>query len=162
MSATALSKEVGIPQPTLSSWVRRAANTPPPPEENDELKKPKRRKEWTPAEKLRVLSEAERLGEAELGALLRREGLHSEELARWRAVAHEALEAGTPAEKRAQAADRKRIKELERELRRKEKALAETAAFLVLRKKLEALHWYEDDTPDEPSENESSPPSPKR
>ncbi|EPM65229.1 transposase IS3/IS911 family protein, partial [Pseudomonas syringae pv. theae ICMP 3923] len=32
--------------------------------------------------------------------------------------------------------DKKRIQELERELRRKDKALAETAALLVLRKKL--------------------------
>jgi hypothetical protein len=40
-------------------------------------------------------------------------------------------------------ADRKRIRELERELHRKEKALAEAAALLVLRKKLHAL-WGED------------------
>ena len=36
-------------------------------------------------------------------------------------------------------ADRRRIKELERELRRKDKALAETAALLVLSKKLEVI-----------------------
>jgi hypothetical protein len=40
--------------------------------------------------------------------------------------------------------DKKRIKQLERELRRKEKALAETAALLVLRKKLNAL-WDENE-----------------
>ena len=39
-------------------------------------------------------------------------------------------------------ADKKRIKELERELRRKEKALAEAAALLVLRKKFNA-YWEE-------------------
>ena len=33
----------------------------------------------------------------------------------------------------------KRIKELERELRRKDKALAETAALLVLKKKAQAI-----------------------
>jgi hypothetical protein len=38
--------------------------------------------------------------------------------------------------------DEKRIKELERELRQKEKALAETAALLVLRKKAQAI-WGE-------------------
>jgi len=44
------------------------------------------------------------------------------------------------------AADRKRIKELERKLRRKEEALAETAALLVLSKKLEAIfHKGEDE-----------------
>ncbi len=36
-------------------------------------------------------------------------------------------------------ADEKRIKELERDLQRKEKALAETAALLVLRKKAQAI-----------------------
>ena len=39
-----------------------------------------------------------------------------------------------------QKSDKKRIKELERELNRKEKALAETAALLVLRKKFNA-YW---------------------
>jgi transposase len=35
--------------------------------------------------------------------------------------------------------DRKRIKELERDLKRKEKALAEAAALLVLSKQMEAI-----------------------
>jgi hypothetical protein len=38
--------------------------------------------------------------------------------------------------------DERRIKELEQDLRRKEKALAETAALLVLRKKAQAI-WGE-------------------
>ncbi len=40
-------------------------------------------------------------------------------------------------------ADKKRIKELERELKRKDKALAEAAAILVLRKKFNA-YWSDD------------------
>jgi hypothetical protein len=41
--------------------------------------------------------------------------------------------------------DRRRVKELERELHRKDKALAETAALLVLSKKLSAVfHQGED------------------
>jgi hypothetical protein len=39
--------------------------------------------------------------------------------------------------------DKKRIRELEKDLRRKEKALAETAALLVLRKKLGAIVCHE-------------------
>ena len=39
----------------------------------------------------------------------------------------------------ATRADKKRIRELERELQRKEKALAETAALLVLSKKVAAI-----------------------
>ena len=41
--------------------------------------------------------------------------------------------------------DARRIKELERELRRKDKALAETAALLVLSKKLEAIFQQDKD-----------------
>jgi hypothetical protein len=49
----------------------------------------------------------------------------------------------------------KKVKELERELRRKEKALAESAAMLFLEKKLQAMGWderHEDAEPDEKSE----------
>jgi hypothetical protein len=47
------------------------------------------------------------------------------------------------AEREQARADKKRIAELERELRRKDKALAETAAILVLRKKMNAF-WGND------------------
>jgi transposase len=67
--------------------------------------------------------------------------LYRSELERWRQGATEAL--ADPGEARASRAetqaDRKRIKELERELLRKDKALAETAALLVLSKKLSAI-----------------------
>ena len=48
-------------------------------------------------------------------------------------------------EREADKAAQQRIKQLERELRRKEAALAETAALLVLRKKAEALWGKEED-----------------
>ena len=41
--------------------------------------------------------------------------------------------------------DRKRVKDLERELARKDRALAETAALLVLRKKLGAIWGGDED-----------------
>jgi transposase len=98
-------------------------------------------------EKLRVLSEAERMSEDELGAFLRREGLHREQLEQWRVAAAEAL--GQPAKrsraKRGPSPEQKRSRELERQLRHKEKALAEAAALLVLKKKFETLFGDEDD-----------------
>ena len=163
VSANALSKEVNVPQSTLSAWLRRAGSVSlaASEEDNEAMAKKKRRKEWTVPQKLRVLTEAEGLNEQDLGALLRREGLHSKDLERWRARAAEALGSGS-AEARATSADRKRIKELERELLRKDKALAEAAALLVLRKKLEALQWFEDDAPTDASETQSSRSSKKR
>lgn len=100
---------------------------------------PKRRaRQWTAAEKLRVVIEAGTLDEAGVGELLRREGLHAADLQHFR---EEAL-AGLEAKPTRAGPEAKRIKELERELNRKEKALAEAAALLVLRKKLNAL-WEE-------------------
>lgn len=51
--------------------------------------KPKRptKKKWTGAEKLRIVLEASALTGSELGALLRREGLHEAELSEWRRAA---------------------------------------------------------------------------
>ena len=89
------------------------------------------------------------LSETELGALLRREGLHAAQLDDWRAAAETALE--PTRHRRAKAVphpETKRLAEVERELRRKEKALAEAAALLVLKKKLEAYWGDADDTTD--------------
>ena len=70
-----------------------------------------------------------------------------QQLQQWRENATQAL--AEPEEARASPQqtkhDRRRIKELERELRRKDKALAETAALLVLSKKLEAIFHKDED-----------------
>ena len=85
----------------------------------------------------------------ELGALLRREGIHGAQLTTWRAAAAEALGAeATPSENsksaRKEASEaKKQVKELERELRRKDKALAKAAAMLFLEKRLQALGWHD-------------------
>ena len=85
--------------------------------------------------------------EPELGAFLRHEGLHQAQLDEWVGAMHSALTAGKRA-KRA-SADTKRIKTLERELRRKEKALAEAAVSLILQKKVHEI-WGDEDDATEP------------
>jgi len=105
-----------------------------------------KKKRWTGAEKLRVLLEARGLSETDLGALLRREGLHETDLTAWQAAAEAALSPGrrtstSPEQQR----DQRRIHELEREVRRKDAALAETAALLVLKKKVQEIWGDEDD-----------------
>lgn len=160
MSATALADEVRVPQPTLSTWLRNAAAR----SERDRVEgmkrvKPKQRPkaakaerstapaarrptEWAPDEKFAAVMEAAAVSEAELGEWLRRKGLREADLAAFREEVREAAVAGMGA-KRSTSPDAKRVKELERELKRKEAALAETAALLVLRKKAVAL-WGEE------------------
>ena len=81
------------------------------------------------------------MSQADKSAWCREHGLYPGELEKWLSSATASL--ADPEEARAspQATrkDRKRIKELERELHRKDRALAETAALLVLSKKVEAI-----------------------
>jgi len=112
------------------------------------LGRPRKSGRWSPAEKLRIISEALGLKGEELGAFMRREGLHDSDLEGMRAAALEGLEPKTV--QRGPSPEEKRIATLERELRRKEKALAEAAALLVLQKKFRALMEEEgNDTDDD-------------
>ena len=105
-------------------------------------------KDWTASEKLRVLGGGTPPLEGEaFGALLRREGLHEAQVIAWRAAAAEALgpEAAPVGANSAQqelAEAKKRVKELERDALRKDKALAEAAALLLLEKKLQSIGWH--------------------
>lgn len=91
-----------------------------------------------------MLVEAEGLAGDALGAFLRREGVHEADLAEWRGSTLIAL--GTRAKTPAVSGDARRVRELERELLRKDKALAETAALLVLKKKVHDYWGDEDDS----------------
>jgi hypothetical protein len=102
-------------------------------------------KRWSIDEKIRILAEARKLSGAALTQFLERERLHRADLEQWRLALEE--------EGRASQATAKRIRKLERELARKEKALAEAAALLVLKKKVEQL-YQEDEDGDTDEENE--------
>jgi hypothetical protein len=82
------------------------------------------------------------LNELNKGTWCREHGVYLADLERWQAQAAAAL-TGQPqkilASPKHTQQDKQRIKDLERELLRKERALAETAALLVLSKKLEAI-----------------------
>ena len=106
-------------------------------------KRSKRRpQDWTAAEKLEAVLQASALSEEELGGFLRREGLYRAHLERWR---QEMLRGLGPKKRSTKTAEGRRIRELEKELRRKDAALAETAALLVLKKKAQAIWGDEDD-----------------
>jgi transposase len=154
-SARTLSQEVGVSQPTLSKWLREAATLSTVSKKKVRRTKPgsttgNRQRSWSAEEKVRVVLESAGLADAEFGSFLRREGLHEEDLVQFREDVRAAAVAGLTAAKKPRGTtteEQKRIKELERDLKRSQAALAETAAILVLRKKARAL-WGEegDDT----------------
>lgn len=100
----------------------------------------RRPEDWPALERLRVVAESAALSGDALGAFLRREGLHEETLAEWRAAA-----LGGLAPQKPTRAEEKRIRQLERDLAKKEKALAEAAALLFLEKKVAKMLAGEDD-----------------
>lgn len=106
-------------------------------------KEKRRPEDWTPEQKLLAVAEASRLTDAELGEWLRRQGLHQSHVDEWRKSALEAL--GVGAKPSRPSPDARRVRELEKELTRKDKALAETAALLVLQKKARAIWGDADD-----------------
>ena len=154
LTASALAEETGITQPTLSRWLRGAgtvglvSKTRPkaPPSASST---PKRAQDWTPQQKVQAVMEAAALSDEVLGAYLRRNGLHREQLDQWRQQVIEgatgALEQEASRRKRGPSPEQKQIRELERQLHRKDKALAETTALLVLKKKFDALFGDEED-----------------
>jgi transposase-like protein len=97
---------------------------------------------WTAVDKFAAVVETAALNEAELSAYCRQRGLYPEQIRAWRLACEQANDwdrSQTQRLKDARKVDERRIQELERELRIKEKALAETAALLVLRKKAQAI-----------------------
>jgi len=137
VSARQLALETGLRQQTLSRWLQEASTLPVMP-----AKRP--RHDWSIEEKIRILATASTFTDAQLTGFLQRERVLQADYEQWRLALGE--------EGRASLATMKRIRSLERELARKEKALAEAAALLVLKKKLQALEEDEDADTDEEHE----------
>lgn len=100
---------------------------------------------WDTKSKLAVVIKTAAMNQAERAEYCRANGLYVEQLDEWR-KAFETMGKDTDLKsKQALAKERKKVRQLERELRRKEKALAETAALLTLSKKAQAIWGNNED-----------------
>lgn len=139
-SVAQVSRDSGVSEPTLYQWrdrYRKQGEAVPADPANPE--------NWSGANKLATIIESAGLNEEELSAYCRRKGLYVEQIARWKAAAVSGNEpTGTlsKADAAALRSARKNSRLLEKELRRKEKALAEAAALLILQKKVHQI-WGE-------------------
>lgn len=141
LSVAELARQEGISEPTLYHWRKQAKS------EGAAVPGDKKLPDDWPAEaKFAVVVETATLSEIELSQYCRSKGLYPEQVKAWRQACIAGQQSSREQRQAEQAqarADKKRIKELERELKRKDKALAEAAALLVLRKKLNA-YWGDD------------------
>jgi transposase len=133
-----LAREMGIRQQNLSRWLHEARSLPAV--ASNHPKAPV----WTVEQKARVLADASKLSGEQLTSYLEREGIKLADFERWRIALEE--------DGQGSVAITKRIRKLERELARKEKALAEAAVLLVLKKTIDSYYQEEDDDTDGSSE----------
>jgi hypothetical protein len=105
--------------------------------------------QWSSADKFRVVLETAPLSEQEIAQYCRSKGIYSEQIRRWREACEQANVVLEPKPGAAQRGDakvaHKRIRELERQLKRSDAARAEAAALLSLRKKAEAIWGKEEE-----------------
>ena len=143
MSVAQASRDAGVSDATLYNWrnqFRHEGKSVPADPSNPE--------NWSGENKLAVVIETAALNEEELAEYCRQKGLYVEQIALWREAAAAGAETQRPlsrAERHELEQERKKSRKLAKELRRKEKALAETAALLVLQKKAQEIRGDEED-----------------
>jgi transposase len=131
-----VSRVLGVSSWSLYQWARRYGN------DQGMVKRNRRPGDRCTQEKLKAVIEFEGLQGDKQGEYLRREGLHSDHIAAWKKSMEAGLESGGgdhQAARTERAQDKRKIKELEKELQRKDRALAETTALLVLKKKADLI-----------------------
>lgn len=133
-------EDEGVKYSTAFNWVHGRVNYAG-------MKKQKSIVKYSAEQKLKILIETGSLSEAELGAYLRTTGLYSAQLIEWKKEFLFSMSA--PKKINARKDDRdKKIKSLEKNILRKDKALAEASALLILQKKVNLI-WGESDEDDE-------------
>lgn len=144
-SISQIAREEDIPKSTLYTWVQRLQNVG---KEVEKSNHSATKSTLSSEQKFMHVIAASSLNEESLNAYCREHGFYPEELKFWRQSCIQANAVTQGQQKLAKSdskEDKKRIKALEKELKRKEKALAETAALLVLRKKLNAYYLGEEE-----------------
>jgi transposase-like protein len=138
-SVRSIAADLGMNMGTLRGWMKQALR---------DQKNPSRTiasADWTPAQRLLALQESHGLEEEALNAWCRERGIFAHDLAQWHA---DICESTGAAGKREESEELRQLRltnmQLQRDLNRKEKALAEAAALLVLQKKYRALWAAED------------------
>lgn len=139
ISMSALARETGIAEGTLYRW-RESAKA-----NGEAVSRPKKHEKISAAQKVAMVVQTAAFNAAELAEYCRAKGLYPEQVSAWREACEQATAGAMVPVKQlreAVAGEKKRNKALARELHRKDKALAETAALLTLRKKAAAI-WGE-------------------
>ena len=123
---------------TASKWIRDRARV-------SDMVVQKSSSKWSAEEKLKAIAETISLSEQDLGIYLRTNGIHSIQMNEWRSDVLKGLAPVKPEKPSFKKDERdEKIKALEKEIRRKDKALSEASALLILQKKI-GMIWGTND-----------------
>jgi transposase len=135
VSYSELARESGIATSTLHGWVKQLGVL-------DKMKKKKRSIDCSPVERLQLVFKSQNLGEKDYGEFLRLNGLHSHDIESWKSdvlTEIESIKPGRPKLDPELKSLRMENVTLKKDLLRKDKALAEAAALIILKKRAEEL-----------------------
>ena len=142
-----ITDSLGIGQSTLNKWMVKSRNQQLGlNSEHDSasiggVRKEKRPQDWSHEERLDMVIACGGLDEAAMNQLCRERGLYAHHVTQWK---QDFISASTANERTEAKSLKGEVRELKKELNRKDKALAETAALLVLQKKVSAI-WGNDE-----------------
>ena len=141
-----VAKSLGVGYSTLQKWMVQSRNHELE-LKTDLMTKEKRPQDWNLEEKLDIVIACGSLDETGINTLCREKGLYPHHLRQWK---KDFTHGTTGSDKNSGQVQAKQLKQenkdLKKELRRKEKALAETAALLVLQKKVNAIWGNDEDS----------------
>ena len=143
MSVAQVARDTGISEQTLYNWRNRFRNEGKVVPADSSIPE-----NWSGKDKLAVVIETAALNDQALSEYCRSKGLYPEQIDRWKEMAisgNDNPEKLTRAERKEWQQEKKKTRGLKTELRRKEKALAETAALLVLKKKAHVIWGADED-----------------
>lgn len=137
-------RETGVGINTLYRWRDKALNE----KGLSATTKYKNADKWSSQDKFTVVLETANLSEIEFSEYCREKGIYPEQVKEWKEAcmnANDTEKAVKTKVGKELREERKKTERLEKELARKDKALAETAALLVLRKKANAIWGTEEE-----------------
>ena len=146
-----VSDTLGVGHSTLHTWIVKSRN-----QEFESISdngitsvgrmtKEKRPQDWSPEDRLDMVIRCNALDDDEVSKICREQGLYPHHIQQWKQDCVGGAGVGAPAKGQSETRHlRQENKALKKELNRKDKALAETAALLVLQKKVNAI-WGSDE-----------------
>ena len=136
-----IADSLGVGYSTLQTWMRLAKNNKLE-KPNPMMSKEKSPHDWTKEQRLEAIMHCYSLNDEQRSSYCRENGIYPHHIQEWKAGFLSNNQGVEAVSKQEQKKLQQENKNLQKELNRKERALAETAALLVLSKKCQAI-WGE-------------------